>query len=168
MPQGQYPTITAGADYTASLIQAFSPSFGWKTSTTTYSSTTLTNDADLLAANLAANAYYEYKAVLFYETATSGDPGVKTAFYGPAGATWYTAVLSQIVAGESVQVVTIVGTGSFDLHCAAVSTTTGAILEGTLTTGSGTGTFGLQFAENTSGDSVSLQPGSRLKVVRMA
>jgi hypothetical protein len=168
MPQGQFPTILAGQDYTASLLQSMVPQFGWKTSSTVYSSATLADDADLLVASVAANAYYDIRAVILYETAVSGDPGLQAAFYGPTGATWDITILSSIVPGGTISPSTSVGTGAFELHCNVASTATGAILEGTLITGAGSGAFGLQFAEHTSGDAVTVLPGSKLSATRMA
>lgn len=167
MPQGQFPTILAGQDYTASLLQSMVPYFGWKVSGTSYSSTTLTADADLQIQDLPANAFFDVKATIFYSAAASGDPGLKGQFYAPSGSTALLVTMSNIVAGETPSGVTATLAGSFDLHCGVASTTTAALLEGSLFTGSASGTAGLEFAENTSGDPVTVMANSILKLTRM-
>jgi hypothetical protein len=169
MPEGQYPTVYAGQVLTAGLLQSFAPLRAWKASSSTYSSATLADDADLQLP-VVANAWYDVAAVIFFSTATSGDVGMNAELYGPAGAAWTLALLAAIVSGATVGPnVNTASTGLFELHTpGATSAITAATFKGTLNTGGTPGTFGFEFAEHTSGDPVTVLAGSQLTAARIA
>jgi hypothetical protein len=86
MPQGQFPTILAGQDITALLLQLLALPTAWKAADTPRSnSATLAADSDLLV-SMAANGNYFFAGVLFATGATIGTGDLSVAFTWPAGA----------------------------------------------------------------------------------
>lgn len=163
------PTWTVGEVLTASDVNSwFVPLNGTKATNSTYSSTSLANDADLQV-SAAASCTYDVRAVLFFSCAT-GDQGLQTQLYGPSGATWSLANVTAITSGATIQGgVNTDTTGSFELHLSVTnSQVTSATFDGTLFMSSTAGAFGFKFAEHTASNPVAVLAGSKLTAWRVA
>ena len=169
MPQGQYPTILAGASFTAGLLDEMLPYYAWKTANESVtSSATLQNDNDLYL-TVAANAYYDFACMLAYSGGTIGSSDLKWAWSVPSGTTMAYAIDGVQTSGTSN------GTPGFLRGVSGGSAGTNGSgnalslnMEGTLYTGSASGSVQLEWAQNTSnGTATIVQSGSRLRLRRM-
>jgi hypothetical protein len=167
MPQGQYPTVYAGEDYTAGLIQSFAPTAAWKTAPQTVTdSATLVNDTDLVLP-LAANAYYEFRMAFAY-TGTPGDD-LKGGFTVPSGAVIAAAGVHIVSGGASTGINYISSSGQTLVFYGATGGNA-AEIHGTVFTGNTAGNLQWEFAQNTAAASTSavMLPGSVLVLRRLA
>lgn len=160
MPNSQYPTIYAGQDYTASLIEAFAELVAWKTTAATArTSTTLIIDPDLQL-TLAANASYYIIADVNYSAATGGIQFGWTVPSGVGGA--YSASMNLAGTGAGVFSYAWSATPS------AAAADSGVKIGGTLWTGSSGGTLGFNWGAGTSGDAAQTGAGCGLRAKRIA
>jgi hypothetical protein len=158
MPNGQYPVLAAGGDFTADIVQAFSPFRAWKTGNTARSTTGNSNDPDLVLA-LAANATYDVRCVILYSNSAGG---MSWGFSAPSGSSgsfgaWFN------LAGTGVTSIAYGWTAATGTAAAA-----GQVIEieGCIFTGGTAGNLAFQWAAFTSGDSVSVINGSKLIAAR--
>jgi hypothetical protein len=161
MPDSQYPAFYAGQVLTASQIQALAPLEAWKTTATSRTTTTVSIDPDLQLA-LAANATYDVEASIIYQ----GAGGFNFGWTIPSGASGgYTAAFS--LSGSAVGIYGYAwGTGV--IAATGTGTVFGILLKGTLITGTTAGTFGLNWADDTTSDTAQTGAGSILKARRIA
>jgi len=163
MPNSQYPQVTAGEILTASLLQSFSPLAAWKTSTTTFTGTTLTIDPDLQL-TVAASATYEVTASLVYQTPVAGH--FKWSWSIPSGASGgYAAAFN--LGGSGVGTYGQTWAATLTASAGTAGTNYGATIIGILVTSSG-GTFGLTWNNDTAADTAILGVGSLLVARRIA
>lgn len=171
MPSGQYPTIYAGQDLTASLLQSMVPQEAWKiTNTSAVTSATLVNDLDLVLPVVAA-AVYDFSAFIAYEGNTTGSGDLKAQWTVPAGA----SLTYQASGGSTSGFGTPVSLGARSAGTAYAYGTDGSgvpcavTMTGTLIMGSTAGSLQLQWAENTANATGTLLlAGCRLKLERCA
>lgn len=161
MPASQYPAIYAGQFPDADTLQALAPLVAWKTAAATgRTSTTLTIDPDLQL-TLAANATYDVTADIIYAAAAGGFNWGWTVPSGAGGG--YCAAFT--LGGSGAGTYAYAWSSSQE---AGNGNPVGIKLGGTLWTGSAGGTFGLNWAAFTSGDSVLTGAGSVLRAKRIA
>jgi hypothetical protein len=170
MPQGQFPQILAGMDYTAALIQSIAPLSAWKAADLPRSNTTtVANDGDLLIP-VVANGSYIFLAGLFATGAAISTGDIKVTFTWPSGSgKWGSAGLAT---GSAVPNWNGARTSSgatpvgFGVNGASSST---AWIFGTLLNGATPGNLQLQWAQNTSNaTATTLQAESFLAAIRTA
>jgi hypothetical protein len=155
------PTLNVGDVLTASFCNTwFVPRAGYKTSVTTRSTTTKSNDPDLQV-TLDANAVYRVSAGINY----IGSTQITTAWTTPSGAT-----------GGFVMGFNLAGTGELTNGYAWTATPNGAqaaagssglAVTGMIATGGSGGTFAFQWASNAGGTNISVGVGSILEVQRI-
>jgi hypothetical protein len=163
MPQSQYPAILAGQNGVASLLQALAPMVAWKTGVTSRSVTTQTTDPDLQL-TVAANATYVVEASVIILAPSGG--GFNYTWTVPSGVSGGYTVSFDLA---STGFVTYgYGWTTSQLGATPSGTTVGMQADGLLTVGSTSGTFGLDWASNTSGDTVEVGAGSFLMMRRVA
>ena len=157
--------VLAAADVNSWFI----PKVGYKASSTNYTTTSFVADPDLQV-SLAASAVYEMRVVLIYSSVSASDVGMVEGFYGPSGASIAWAGFNALFNGSTPPPgasTSILATG--DLHTSAgAGTIQGATFNGTVTMGGTAGTFGLQFKENTSGQTVTAVAGSVMTLTRIS
>ena len=164
------PTWTSGEVLVASDVNSwFVPLAAYKASLTTYSSTTLADDSDLQV-SMAANSIYSVDITLFYDTAAATDVAMKIGAYGPASVAFSLTSVGSILSGQTTSPGLLTqSSASGVLHTpGGGSVTIGAVLGGIVTTSSTAGTFGLEFAEDTASNPVSVLANSRLIAWRIA
>jgi hypothetical protein len=159
-------TANAGGRIFASQINALTGLYARKTANQTItSSTTLTNDTQLVVP-VAANNSYSFDLEVWYNGAGPGTGDLKYFFTIPAGATFIAAQLAianpialtmgQFTNASAAQITFCNGTGNpFPVR-----------VWGTLVVGATAGNFQYQWAENTSnGTGTTVQSGSTLNLV---
>jgi len=171
----RYPVLYAGQRLTAPLLSSLLPLEAYKaTSTTRSSTTTLTDDPDLVIA-LEANATYIVEVFIRYGAVTAEQ--FKTAWTVPSGAT---GGRSRVGVASTVNDTTTggpFGSGAFGVHAFVTSLTygtrnstsnqVGATEVGTVTT-TNAGNVALQWAQNTSGATGTvLASGSYMRAKRI-
>lgn len=145
-----------------------------KPSDTTVSSNTTVASDPALTVILAARATYRFQMVLLMEGPSGGSADFKWAMTAPSGASgmmgqlglqpgtggdWSSATAA---ARTSLTSTAVIGTGG-------ATTPTTAVISGEVATGSSSGTFALQWAQNTSNSTaVTLLQGSYLTIEQVA
>lgn len=164
MPQGQYPGILPGQELTAALLNSMTPLGAWKTSATTYTSTSFVADPDLQVP-VAANAQYGVDVYVPYATGSTANNSQSFEFTAPAGAAVF--INGTYYSGGSVNLSGNLGLSTARGFDGKSTTIIPLILSGTLITGGTAGTFGMSFEVTTAGNTLILQPGSRMSLKRL-
>lgn len=169
MPQGQWPTILAGQEYTANTIQEFAPLLAWKTLDTSRSTTTtLAVDPDLTLP-IAVSAYYRFLCYLDYEGAAAGTGDLTWNWLVPAG----TTLRYHLIGVNTLLQANVSGT-KLASDTPSVGTNGAGVLQavtmhGTLFTSTTTGSITLNWAQNTSsGTSTIIHAQSYMMLQRFA
>ena len=155
------PTWTVGQVLTSSDVNSwFVPLVAYKTSVTTRSSSTKSNDPDL-SVTLAANAVYRVVAGINY----TGSVGIATGWTTPGSAS-----------GAYVMGFNLSGTGELTNGYAWTATPTGGAagagssglaITGMIATGGSGGTFAFQWASSVGGTNVTVGVGSIMEAQRV-
>jgi hypothetical protein len=170
-----FPVWNPGQDITADALNMMLPQTYWKAvSEDRVSTTTLADDADLVAP-LLANAVYHVTMYLHY--AATNACRLKTQWRVPSGVTGNRSCLG----ADQGQILSVTsgGQGRFGVHLYSTPSTYGtrdsssnqcfAIEDAIVTTGSTAGTLALQWAQATSGvDITRMGAGSYMEVKRLA
>lgn len=160
MPNGQYPTIFAGQDLAAGLLEGFAPLVAWKTALTSRTTTTQSIDPDLQL-TLVAGATYDVTADIIF----TGTGGLSFGWTAPSGVSGgYTATM--VLAGTGMAVLGFQWTNTAEAGVTG-SSVSGLRAGGTLVAGSG-GTFGFNWADFTAADTMTVGAGSILRAARIA
>ena len=150
MPQGQYPTVYAGANGVASLLQALAPLNAYKSGDTSRASTTaLTADPDLTI-HLSANATYFFVMVLDYEGGTQGSSDLAFDLTGPSGATARFWMGNMSTAGVSTAAFMGQQGVTYSAGSNGAGNLQGVLAAGTIFTSGSSGFFTLNWAQKTS------------------
>lgn len=160
---GDVPTATQFNDWLVNVL------FARKTVDETVSSTTTLQNDDDLFVSVAANAIYHMVFELQVLAQTTND--IKFGFTGPAGyAVEYTARGPTLTAAGLADVYTISGTTGDVLTFGGIAANDLCVsISGLLITSGTSGTFQLQWAQNTSGASgTTLRPGSFMSLRRVS
>lgn len=167
MPLAQYPLILAGQDYTASLIQSFSPWTAWKAADTPRASdVTIAADPDLSIPTLA-NATYVVDGYLNFEGGTAGSSDLQWGL--TSNGTLRYKVSGAGTGGTTVIGATDQGSGTVILGTNGAGNLRGADFHGMLIAGSSAGSLTLNWAQNTSnGTPTIMHANSWMSVRRVA
>lgn len=166
------PTWTSGQVLTASDVNTwFVPLAAVKTSNESVtSSTTLQNDDELFV-SVTTNSSYLVHCMIFCDGASTGD--IKIQFTGPAGAT-LSGVVNGLTLGaasasdDQVASIDLATAKSFGLQGGAGTTRPLSVLA-TLVVGGTSGTFRLQWAQDTSDATATrVMTGSHLVLFRIS
>ena len=142
-----YPVILAGSKITASVLTAMQPLTIVKPGDTSItSSTTLTNDPDLVLP-VAAAATYDFRCYLDFEGASSGG-GLSWQWAVPSAAT-LRYVLNANTAVSTLGL-TITGGSTVDANTNGATVLQGAYMDGTLVVSSTAGNLQLKWCQVTS------------------
>lgn len=167
MPNGQYPAILAGTDYTAGLIQSLAPIWAYKAADSPpATTTTLAADPDLTFP-VAANAVYLVFGWVHATGAAIGTGDLKLTLSCPGAATAWWDGIGYSTASTTVALSAAKASGSSSSFGVNGSANPSSVrLEMYLSTGSAS-TLTLQWAENTTNATGTvLKAGSRLLAVR--
>lgn len=158
--------IYAGGQITADDIQGVAPLAKYKSSDQSTTSTSVVNDTDLFL-NLDANSVYRLMFTPLY-TAAAG-PDMSVTFAVPSGATFVYNLVHQ--GGGGTLFLDTGGTSAARMsfrYAGNGSNVQGAIMAGTILTGSA-GTFRIQFFQFTSSSTpVVMKQGSELDAWKIA
>lgn len=169
-----YPTVLAGQDITADLLNSMLPRIAWKTvSETVTSSTTLQNDNELFVP-LEANATYFVHLFLLHDSDATAAGDIKFGWAALSGATMQFGVH-----GANTSVTSSTGVTSVNMQSRAFnevaafgggdSAGTAAFAEGIIITAGTSGNLQLQWAQETSNAvATTVRVGSYLSARRLA
>ena len=164
------PTWSVGEVLASADVNSwFVPLIGYKASDTSRSSTTSqTNDPDLIVA-VAANAVYYFDLWLNYEGSTQGSSDLKLGMAVPASATLKSSASYVNSSGGSVvEVYYNNGAAALVPGTNGAGNIRGFYMKGTVAISSTSGNVALSWAQNTSsGTATVLHAGSALKLRRI-
>lgn len=163
------PTWVAGQVLTAADVDAwFVPKAVIKPADTgRVSTTTMTNDPDLLLA-LASSASYQITGVIFYDGPTAGASDFKWTFTIPSGTSGQYSAAHQNLSGGFAGAFQSNWTDTVAANTNGVGTIMSVAIQGIIQTGGTAGNLQLQWAQNTSnGTNTHVKAQSYLVAVRI-
>jgi hypothetical protein len=160
--------FTAGHRVTGDDMQGVVPLAAYRVSTQSIGSTTVQND-DTLFWSIIANAVYDVDCVLYYTGGPQGSSDIQVTFSVPGSTVWrWNAVYTDTSGNAQNSTQNLAG----DTQVAGTNGVGGTPrtmrIQGTLAPGNNSGTFRLQWAQNTSNATATvMQPYSRLVGLRI-
>lgn len=139
--------LYAGSRLTAAGARGSAPLSAYKASDQAGSGSTLADDDDLLI-SLQANAVYSFELVIGYTGSARGSGDIKVGWSLPSGSTIAYAVYGMSTSSAVATAAPWATSTSAQALGSNGSTAVGAVLTGTVTTGSTAGTMQLQWARN--------------------
>ena len=173
MPES-YPTFRAGQKVTGSLLTSMQPRTARKTADSTYTSTTVANDAELTL-TVEANAVYEMNGIIFCNNTTSVSD-IVIDWDAPSGSdgTWSGSGRATNVATGDVETemksagTAITASRSFGTQDTGAGQSTVVQIAATLIVGSTAGSYTAQFALLNAGGTLTIYTDSFFTLRRIA